>query len=189
ASTVELENDTITGGTVALNGTGSTPDATQTATLGVEGTVTLSATTTTTLSNSINNVIAAITDEGLVGTPTLINKGSLSGAGSIGGNGLVLNNSGASADIAAIYSGEASELVLATAANAILNSGTPEAKSGGTLEIASDVTKTGGTIQAVIASTVELEKDTITGCTVALNGTGSTLDGAQTATLGVEGTV
>jgi len=79
--------------------------------------------------------------------------------------------------------------VLNTLAAAIANTGTLEAKSGGTLEIDSNVTNTGGLIQAGIASTVELQNDTITSGTVALNGTASTLDPTQTATLGVEGTV
>ena len=52
--TVELVNDTITGGTIALAGTGTAPATA----LQIEGTVTLSATTTMTLSDFAQNAIS-----------------------------------------------------------------------------------------------------------------------------------
>src|SRR6266487_3149452 len=123
--TVELVNDTVTGGTLQLASTG---DAT---TLQIEGTVTLSATTTTTLSNNAQNLIVSTSDETSGAASTLINRGNISGAGTIGDANLTLDNYG---DIAATF---ATELVLATGLNAITNEAgaTLEAKNGGVLEI------------------------------------------------------
>ena len=77
--TVELVNDTITGGTIALASTGTAPATA----LQIEGTVTLSATTTMTLSDFAQNAIYGTTDESK-GASKLVNNGNISGAGSIG---------------------------------------------------------------------------------------------------------
>src|SRR6202040_2206062 len=144
-------------------------------TLQIEGSVTLSATTTTTLSNKAQNAIVSTHDE-VAGAATLINRGNISGAGTIGdgtgGTNLTLDNFG---DIAALYS---TELVLNTGANAITNEAgaTLEAKSGGGLEIDSNVTNANATtslIRADDGGTVELVGDTITGGTIELNGAGA----------------
>src|SRR5204862_340161 len=177
--TVELVADTITGGTLALNG------ATAATTLQIEGSVTLSNTTTTTLSNYGGNAIVSTHDE-IAGAATLINRGNLSGAGTIGdgtgGTNLTLDNYG---DIAALYS---TELVLNTGTNAITNEAgaTLEAKAGGVLEIASNVTNVNATTSKIVADdggTVELVADTITGGTLALNGA------TAATTLQIEGSV
>src|SRR5207302_1475493 len=174
--TVELVSDTITGGTLQLASSGNAT------TLQIEGTVTLSATTTTTLSNSANNFIVSTSDETGGAASTLINRGNLSGAGTIGDANLTLDNYG---DIAALYS---TELVLNTAANAITNEAgaTLEAKSGGILEIDSNVTNLNATTSKIVADdggTVELVSDTITGGTLQLASSGNA------TTLQIEGTV
>ena len=155
--TVELVNDTITGGTIALNGAGA---ATK---LEIEGAVTLSATTTTTLTNYSGNAIVSTHDE-IAGGATLVNRGTISGAGTIGDANLALDNYG---DIAALYS---TELVLNTGTNAIVNEagGVLEANNGATLEIVSNVTNVNATsvIRANDGGTVELVGDTITGGTI-----------------------
>ena len=178
--TLELVNDTITGGTIALNG------ATTATTLQIEGTVTLAAGTTLTLTDYANNAIVSTHDE-VAGAAKLINHGTISGAGTIGdttgGINLTLDNFGDIAAGGAIAF--ANELVLNTGTNAITNESgaTLEAKSGATLEIDSDVSNTGATIKANNGGTLELVSDTITGGTIALNG-------ATTATtLQIEGTV
>src|SRR5262249_28409121 len=185
-STVELQNDTVTGGLISLAGTGASQVASTTATLAIEGTVSLASGTTTTLSNSINNQIIGIADELTGVTPTLNNAGTIQGAGTIGGGGLVVNNSGV---IDANDSGEASELVLNTLALIGNAGGTLEATGGGTLEIDSSVTNTGGTILAGTNSTVELQNDTVTGGLISLAGTGASQVASTTATLAIEGTV
>ena len=175
---VELVADTITGGTIALNSAGAATA------LQIEGTVTLSDTTTTTLSNFAQNTIYGTSDEAL-GVSKLVNKGTISGVGSIGDGttDLTLDNFG---NIAALSS--SNELVLNTGTNAITNEagGVLEAKSGATLEIVSNVTNVNATtsiIKADDGGIVELVADTITGGTIALNSAG-----AATA-LQIEGTV
>ncbi|MEJ2377248.1 MAG: hypothetical protein P8Y71_18190 [Pseudolabrys sp.] len=173
--TVELVGNTITGGTIALDGSAAATE------LQIEGTVNLSATTTTTLSDSGQNAIVSTHDE-ITGAATLVNYGDISGAGTIGdGSGstptdLTLDNYG---DIAAAG---AAELVLDTGSNAILNNATLEATAGGTLEIVSDVTNN-GTILAKDGGTVELVNNTVTGGAI-------NLDGSSLATqLQIEGSV
>ncbi len=75
--------------------------------------------------------------------------------------------------------------MLSTGTNAIINeaNATLEAKSGATLEIDSNVTNTGATIKANDGGTLELVKDTVTGGTIALNGS------SLATTLQIEGTV
>ena len=173
--TVELVGDTITGGMIDIHSTGTTTK------LEIEGTVTLSATTTTTLSADAHNAIVAGTGDELPGA-TLVNHGTISGGGTIGDPNLTLDNYG---HIVALYS---TELVLDSGTNAIVNEagGTLEANSGATLEIDSDVTNVNATTSIIRANnggTVELVDDTITGGTIVLNG-------ASAATkLEIEGTV
>ena len=188
---LELVGDTITGGTLALNG-GAT--AALASTLEIEGTVTLTAGTTT-LSDSIHNVIVgnSTPDEATGALPKLVNHGTISGAGFIGGDGttgLTLDN------FAAIAAGDGvttftNELVLNTGTgtgNAIINEAgaTLEAQSGATLEIDSNVSNNGGTITADAGGRLELVNDTITAGTLALNGGAAV---ASTSTLEIEGTV
>src|SRR5262249_52244456 len=143
-TTVELNSDTITGGTISLAGPATT------ATLGIEGTVSLAPTTTTTLSTTGNNLITAVTDE-LTTTPTLNNAGTIQGAGILSGGRLVVNNS---STIHATVSGEAGELVLATLAT-FGTTGTLEATVCATPQIDSLAINTGGLILANAGTTVE----------------------------------
>ena len=174
--TLELVANTITGGTIALNG------STAATTLQIEGTVTLAGGTTT-LSDYAGNAIVSTHDE-VTGAAKLVNKGNISGAGTIGdttgGINLTLDNFG---DIAA--TGVVNELILNTGTNVITNESgaTLEAQSGATLEIDSNVTNTGATIKADTGGIVELVANTITGGTIALNGS------TAATTLQIEGTV
>ena len=77
--TVELVGDIITGGTIDLNG------STLATTLQIEGTVTLSASTVTTLDNSYSGNKIVSTHDEVAGAAKLINHGKISGgAGTIG---------------------------------------------------------------------------------------------------------
>ncbi len=164
----------VTGGTIALNGSSLAT------TLQIEGTVTLATGTTMTLTDSGKNTVVSTSDETGGAASKLVNQGNISGAGTIGDANLTLDNFG---DIAA--TGTTNELVLSTGTNAIINeaNATLEAKSGATLEIDSDVTNTGATIKANDGGTLELVKDTVTGGTIALNGS------SLATTLQIEGTV
>ena len=181
-STVELIGDTITGGAINVS---STSDATK---LEIKGTVTLNGSGTVTLSdNSKNSIVSDGSDAG-----TLNNDDLIQGAGTIGDGSadtlLTLNNYG---DIAAV-SLTGAELNLNTGSNTITNEAgaTLEAKSGGTLQINSNVTNVNATTSTIVADaggTVELVKDTVTGGTVMLDGGSNAL--TQTSTLQIEGTV
>ena len=171
--TVELVNDTVTGGTINLDSAGA---ATK---LEIAGSVTLTGGTVTLTNNGNNSIVSN------GAAATLTNKDSISGAGTIGdgaGGFLTLDNFG---DIAAAFT---TELVLNTGAIAITNEAgaTLEGKSGGILEIDSNVTNVNATTSKIVADdggTVELVNNTITGGAIALNG-------ATTPTmLQIEGTV
>ena len=84
---VELISDTITGGAIKLQSSGAAT------LLQIEGTVTLSASTTTTLTDFAQNAIVSTHDE-VAGEATLINKGQISGVGTIGDVNLTLDNYG-----------------------------------------------------------------------------------------------
>jgi len=109
-------------GTIALNdgiavGAGG-------ATLAGSGNVTLSdSTTNSILGNGANT--------------TLTNQNTISGAGEIGGNGLLLTNQGV------IDATGTNPLIVDTAASPVTNTGTLEATSNATLFVASNVTNTG----------------------------------------------
>ena len=171
--TVELINDTVTGGSINLDSAGA---ATK---LEIAGSVTLTGGTVTLTNNGNNSIVSN------GAAATLTNKDSISGAGTIGdgtGGFLTLDNFG---DIAATFT---TELVLNTGAIAITNEAgaTLEGKSGGILEIDSNVTNVNATTSKIVADdggTVELVNNTITGGAIALNG-------ATTPTmLQIEGTV
>ena len=180
---VELVSDTVTGGTIALNGLSAAT------TLQIEGTVTLASGTNLTLSDYAGNAIVSSHDE-VPGAATLVNRGTISGAGTIGdGSGgidLTLENYG---DIAAV-SLTGTELIINTGSNAIINESgaTLEAQSGGTLEIDSNVTNTGATIKADNGGIVELVSDTVTGGQINIDGTvalsGSTVSGSAISNAG-----
>ena len=154
-------------------------------TLQIEGTVTLAAGTTLTLTDYANNAIVSTHDE-VAGAAKLINHGTISGAGTIGDrHRRDQSDAGQFRRHRRRAPRFANELMLNTGTNAITNESgaTLEAKSGATLEIDSDVTNTGATIKADDGGTLELVNDTITGGTIALNGA------TAATTLQIEGTV
>ena len=99
------------------------------------GGVTLAGSGNVTLSDSTgsnqNNIIGNGT------STTLTNQNTISGAGEIGGNGLLLTNQGV------IDANGTNPLIVDTGASAVTNSGTLEATSNGELFVASNVTNTG----------------------------------------------
>ena len=131
---------------------------------GSSGSVTLSGTGSILLSDNSNNLI---TGPGHSSPVTLINAGvTISGAGTIGGNCLTLNNRTGSL----IAATGVNPLIIDTGSNAITNSGTLQANASSELFIASAVSNT-GTINAN-SGTVFLEgADSGTGRAV-INGTG-----------------
>jgi hypothetical protein len=115
-------------GTITLNGSpnGSSHIVVDTggATLAGSGSVTLS-------DRTGNSIIGNGTNA------TLTNQNTISGAGTIGGNGLLLNNQGV------IDANGTNPLIVDTGTSAVTNSGTLEATNNATLFVGSDVTNTG----------------------------------------------
>jgi hypothetical protein len=118
-------------GTIALNSGSHIIVDTGGVTLAGSGNVTLSDST-----GSTQNIIGSGT------STTLTNQNTISGAGEIGGNGLVLTNQGV------IDATGTNPLIVDTGASAITNSGILEATKNGELFVASDVTNTGQLIAA-----------------------------------------
>ena len=178
--TVELVNDTITGGTIALNG------ATAATTLQIEGTVTLSAGTTTTLSDYAGNAIVSTHDE-VAGAATLINYGNISGAGTIGdttgdGINLTLDNFGDIAAAATLYQRADAQHRHATP-SPTRRAARWRRRAGRRWRSTATSPTPAPRIKADDGGTVELVNDTITGGTIALNGA------TAATTLQIEGTV
>jgi hypothetical protein len=113
-------------GTIALNGNSHLIVDTGGVTLAGSGNVTLSDST-----GSGYNIIGNGT------STTLTNQNTISGAGEIGGNGLLLTNQGV------IDANGTNPLIVDTGASAVTNSGTLEATNNGELFVASNVTNTG----------------------------------------------
>jgi hypothetical protein len=176
-STVTLENDSVSGGTLETAGGGEivvggvTFDGSNGHTVNNTGNVVVSSNVSLTLLGTINNsgtialngsspYLSSIivgaggvtlagsgsvtfsdnTTNEIIGSgtsTTLTNQNTISGAGEIGGNGLLLTNQGL------IDATGANPLILDTGTSAITNSGTLEATSNGELFVASNVTNTG----------------------------------------------
>jgi hypothetical protein len=113
-------------GTIALNNNSHLVVGTGGVTLAGSGNVMLSDST-----GSNQNIIGSGT------STTLTNQNTISGAGEIGGNGLVLTNQGV------IDATGGNPLIVDTGASAVTNSGTLEATNNATLFVASNVTNTG----------------------------------------------
>jgi hypothetical protein len=96
------------------------------------GGVTLAGSGNVTLSDSTGNSII-----GNGASTTLTNQNTISGAGTIGGNGLLLANQGV------IDATGTNPLIVDTGASAVTNTGTLEATGNGELFVASNVTNTG----------------------------------------------
>ena len=144
--TLELVNDTVTGGTIELNGASA---ATR---LQIDGTVTLDGSGAVQLTNYSGN---AIVSDG-TDTATLINHDTITGAGTIGDGGadnlLTLQNYGT------IDATDTTPLILYTG-NPISNehAGTLEATLGGTLDLKDALTNDGQVIAGGDGSEVVLE--------------------------------
>jgi hypothetical protein len=97
------------------------------------GGVTLAGSGNVTLSDSVagGNIV------GNGANTTLTNQSTISGGGTIGGNGLLLNNQGV------IDANGTNPLIVDTGPSAVTNSGTLEATNNATLYVASNVTNTG----------------------------------------------
>ena len=111
-------------GTITLNDSSHIVVDTGGATLAGSGNVTLS-------DSTANSIIGNGT------STTLTTQNTISGAGEIGGNGLLLTNQGV------IDATGTNPLIVDTGASAVTNSGTLEATSNGELFVASNVTNTG----------------------------------------------
>jgi hypothetical protein len=111
-------------GTITLNNTSQIVVYTGGATLAGSGSVTLT-------DSTANTIIGTGT------STTLTNQNTISGAGAIGGNGLVLANQGV------IDATGTNPLIVDTGTSAVTNSGTLEAAANGELFVASNVTNTG----------------------------------------------
>jgi hypothetical protein len=88
-----------------------------------------------TLAGSGNVTLSSIFGNGT--STTLTNQNTISGAGEIGGSGLLLTNQGV------IDANATNPLIVDTGESAVTNSGTLEATNNGTLFVASNVTNTG----------------------------------------------
>ncbi len=101
---------------------------------------------------------------------TLYNADTITGTGSIGGGGLVLNNEGCGVIDANVSGGT---LTLDTGSNTITNLGTLQAENGGTLDVKSMVDNCGGTLVANSGGLLNVES-CITGGSAMI--TGGTLE-------------
>jgi hypothetical protein len=104
---------------------------------------------------------------------TLTNQNTISGAGTIGGNGLVLTNQGV------IDATGTNPLIVDTSASAVTNSGTLEATGNSTLFVASNVTNTGHLIVAINGTDIFAGAVSGTG-TATIQGAGSIEFGSTT---------
>ncbi len=145
--------DSISGGSLINVGTIALGTASAAATLDLGGTVSLSGAGTFTLENS-GDVITGVAAGG-----TLDNASTIAGVGTIDNSGgsLTLDNQLGGVIDANVSGGT---LILDTGANTIVNTGTLEATSDGTLQIESDVGNS-GTIEASGGSTLDVQADTI----------------------------
>lgn len=175
-NSLELNGTTITFGSGSIN-LNSAGDATD---LKIYGMVTLSGTGSINMSNSIGNRIYGN------GTSTLINNTTIQGAGQIFTNsGLTLQNN----STGIVDANQTASLTLTLTAT---NTGTLEASGGGTLIFSdANVTNTGGTIQALNASTVQVNSSTITDGTLTTSGSGAIQSASSTlaGTMNLNGTL
>jgi hypothetical protein len=170
-------------GTIALN-----LSSVQTITVGTGG-VTLAGSGSVTLPDTTaNEIIGAGT------STTLTNQNTISGAGTIGGDGLLLNNQGV------IHANGTNPLIVDTGASAVTNSGTLEATNNSTLFVASNVNNTGqlianngtdifagavsgnGTATVQGAGSIEFGSTTTSNVTFGAGGGTVTFDAASTLT-------
>jgi hypothetical protein len=133
--TVNNTGSVLSEGGMTLLGTIS-----NTGTIAGQGGVLYIATGGATLSGSGSVTLADATSstiEGSGASTTLTNQNTISGAGTIGGNGLLLTNQGV------IDATGTNPLIVDTGTSAVTNSGTLEATNNATLFVASNVTNTG----------------------------------------------
>lgn len=138
-------NGTLTGtSSMTLSSTGSTTR------FRLVGTLTVDTSASITMGNNANNILS-----GHEGVGSLVNQGTISGAGQIGAGGMTITNSGT------ITANQAAGLVIDPSFNGLTNTGTLRATSGATLTLQDSnvgvgYTNTGGNITAENASFVEL---------------------------------
>jgi hypothetical protein len=133
-------------------------------------TVTLSGGGTVTLGNNPNNRLYSSGGGG-----GLVNQQTIQGAGQLGVGQTAITNSGT------INANAANALIVAPSASGVTNTGTMEASGGGTLDLRGGYTNTGGLIEALAGSTVEMDGATITGGTLTTSG-GGLMESVNTVT-------
>ncbi len=143
-------------GNIALNSTGSTTD------FRIAGNVSLTGAGTVTMSNNINNRIL-----GNAGTERLTNSNTISGAGQIGANSMLLTNQGT------ILANVSAGLTIDPNGATSFNTATIRADTGGTLAFNSGtINNTGGTIRANAGTVILNNSAIVTGGTVDVVGAG-----------------
>jgi hypothetical protein len=159
-STTALEGTITNTGAVQLNSTGVYG-----ATLDLLGSgITLTGGGTVTLSDQARNSVNGTLDN---------QNNTISGSGSMGSTGTLTNRGVINAT-----SANHNHLLISYSGDLVTNTGTMEASSGGTLDIGTNVTNTGGTIQALAGTgtsaggTATLTGVTVTGGTLKTSGTG-----------------
>jgi fibronectin-binding autotransporter adhesin len=161
---ITLLNSIINTGTLALNSTG----AGSTLVIGGNGTGVVNLTGGGAISMGAlgsTDYIAAST----VGNRLINTNNTIQGAGSIGGLNMKLTN------LSLIDANRAGQTLIVNpqiGAGFGVNSGTMRASGGGTLSIQSDITNTGGLVEATAGSMVKVEGSEVTGGTVKTTGAG-----------------
>jgi hypothetical protein len=160
-------------GTITNNGSLQLIASTNTTTdLDVKGAVTLKGSGTLTMSNNTGNYIMGYGQ----GSGSLTNQLTIRGGGNIGGPGGI-GNGNSIANQGTINANASTPLTInISSADSFTNTGTLEATNGSTLVLSGsgNYTNTGGAIQALNGSTVQLTNGTIiTGGTLTTSGTGT----------------
>ena len=166
-NTVTALQGTITNnGNLQLNSVGNLTD------LQMVGPVTLAGSGVLTMSNNAENRIYAKN-----GLDTLTIQQTIQGAGQLGAGMITLVNQGI------IDANVSTPLTIqANSTTQVTNTGTIEASGGGTLDLKGLYINTGGTIEALTASTAELDTVTVKGGTLTTTGSG-VMDVVNTAAL------
>ncbi len=177
---------TVTGGsgagTITNNGTLSIDSSGSTTQLRITG-----ATVTPVVINGSGSIVLGDSASGISSATVdqqLTNNSTIMGAGNVGGNVLLITNTGS---IVANTSGSILTFDVPSVADAGVNTGYMGALSGGILSLSTgSLTNTGGTIQAALSGTVRLAGVNIKGGTIDIFGTGA-VDVTASSTLDTAG--
>ena len=171
-ATVAGPMEIINSGTIALKSSGSVTTLLLNSANNTAGEIDLDGTGKLTLSNNSNNIIT--------GDAIFDNEGNtISGAGTIGGGSMKLNNNGGIIDA----DGSQPLIIIGAGSTILDNTGTYEASSSGTLELVHGTFEGSGTVAAATSgSTVDLE-----GTTLEFSPTVSTVKGSTL--VGIAGTI